>query len=251
MRVRLELSYNGTSFEGWQIQKRGRTVQGVLEETLGKIEKRSVRLTGAGRTDSGVHARAQVAHFDTTLTSMAPEKFLPAVNRLLPRDIRIISSRQADPEFHARYDALARTYRYFLYRGEEASPFQGPFRYARRHLPNLHQLNRAASSLLGSHDFSAFAAAGDISNSKVRTIYQAAFLESSGMVEFRITGNAFLWRMVRSIVGTILENCQGEDPWEDMKIILESRERERAGTTAPPSGLFFWKAHYDRENLYG
>lgn len=251
MRIRLEIAYDGTGYEGWQIQNRGRTVQGVLEEALQTLEKQPVRLTAAGRTDSGVHARAQIAHFDSSIHSMPAEKFVPALNRLIPGDVRIISASRAPESFHARYDACARSYRYRLRRWESASPFIRWAGVYRRNLPSLEALNRAASVLPGTHDFSAFACAGDASESKVRTIYQAAFLETSGVIEFRITGNAFLWKMVRSIVGTIISCPENADPAEYMRAILSSCDRTRVGTTAPAGGLTFWRVHYNRENLYG
>lgn len=247
----MTLSYDGTSFAGWQIQEKDRTVQGVLEQALAGLEKRLVRVTAAGRTDSGVHAVGQVVHFDTAIDSMAADRFAPALNGLLPPDVRIVDSSAADPGFHARFSAVARSYRYFLFRGDPGTPFARPYCFARRNLPPTAAMNRAVAPLLGEHDFTPFAAAGDPSENKVRFIHQAAFLERGGCVEFRITGNAFLWRMVRSIVGTVMEIAGLERPDAAMREIIESGQRSRAGTTAPSRGLFFWKVHYDTENLYG
>jgi tRNA pseudouridine38-40 synthase len=250
-RIRMTVAYDGTSFSGWQVQSRDRTVQGVVEEALAVMEKQPVRITAAGRTDSGVHARGQVVHFDTSIASIEAAKFAPALNSLLPPDVRISESSAAGPDFHARFGAVARTYRYFLFRGSGESPFVRPFCYARKNLPSAAVLNRTVAPLVGEHDFTPFTAAGDPSPTKVRTIYQAAFLEKGGMLEFRITGNAFLWRMVRSIVGTVLEIAEEEAPDEKMRSILRSGRRDMAGTTAPARGLFFWKVHYNTENLYG
>ncbi len=247
----MTVAYDGTSFSGWQVQNRDRTVQGVIEEALMTMEKRPVRITAAGRTDSGVHARGQVVHFDTLIASIEAEKFTPALNSLLPPDVRISESAAAYPDFHARFGAVARSYRYFLFPGTGAPPLVRPFCYSRKNLPSAASLNRAVAPLVGEHDFTPFAAAGDPSPSKVRTIHQAAFLEKGGMIEFRITGNAFLWHMVRSIVGTVLELAGEESPDEKMRSILHSGRRDMTGTTAPARGLFFWKVHYNTENLYG
>ncbi|ADK80778.1 tRNA pseudouridine(38-40) synthase TruA [Sediminispirochaeta smaragdinae] len=245
------VAYDGRKFSGWQVQREDRTVQGVIEAALESMEKQKVRVFAAGRTDSGVHARGQVVHFDTSLSSIEADKFAPALNAILPADVRIVGSYAVPDDFHARYSAKARSYRYFLYPGVCVSPLLRPYCYARRSLPSIGALNRAVSPLLGSHDFSSFSASGDPSPSKVRVIYQAVFLQHRGMIEFRITGNAFLWRMVRSIVGTALEVASAEEPARAMRLILDEKDRSLAGTTAPARGLFFWRVHYTMEQLYG
>ncbi|WP_026294970.1 tRNA pseudouridine(38-40) synthase TruA [Sediminispirochaeta bajacaliforniensis] len=250
-RIKMIVAYDGKKFSGWQVQREERTVQGVIEAALESMEKQTVRVTAAGRTDSGVHARGQVVHFDTTLSSIEADRFAPALNAILPADVRIVGSSAVPDDFHARYSAKARSYRYFLYPGVCVSPFLRPYCYAPRSLPSIGSLNRAVSPLLGSHDFSSLSAAGDPSPSKVRVIYQAVFLQHRGMIEFRITGNAFLWRMVRSIVGTALEVASAEDPARAMRLILDEKDRSLAGTTAPARGLFFWRVHYTMEQLYG
>lgn len=249
-RIKLTLAYRGEGFEGWQIQKRGRTVQGVLESAIGEMEGGTVRVAAAGRTDSGVHARAQVAHFDSAIASIPAEKYALALNRKLPWDLKVVNSEEVDPEFHARFSACARSYRYFLYPGMDLPLELQAVALSLRRPPSVEALNRAVAPLLGSRDFTVFAAAGDPSPSKVRSLYQAAFVKRKGMIEFRITGNAFLWRMVRSIVGTALECAASEDPASAMAAILSSGQRSAAGTTAPSRGLFFWKVHYTMESIY-
>ena len=242
-KICLTISFDGTDFQGWQVQTSGRTVQGVLEDALGTIHRRPVRLTGAGRTDTGVHARAMKAHFTTDIASMAADRFVPALNSLLPRDVRVVASVQVPPEFHARYDALAREYRYIL---SEHTLFplhqRGVFRLGRH--ADIPTLNRYASYLVGTHDFTTFSAAGDTSTSKVRRIDAASWYPQGNTVVCAIRGNAFLWRMVRSLVGTMLDlEREGADP-SLMGELLAARDRSRALSTISPGGLHLWRIWY-------
>jgi tRNA pseudouridine38-40 synthase len=244
-RIRLRLAYDGTRFCGWQVQKRERTVQQVIELALQKMHDRRVPITGAGRTDSGVHAAGQAAHFDTELLTVPPYKFAPALNSLLPSDVRILEAEEADRAFDARRSAKAREYRYYTASAERLSPFRSPYVLALRTLPDIRKLNGYARAVTGEHDFSAFAAAGDQSASRVRYIYSASWYPEGPMLVFRIVGNAFLWRMVRSLVGTMLELETRGEPEQAMVEILRSRERSDAGATAAPRGLFLHRVLYE------
>jgi tRNA pseudouridine38-40 synthase len=244
-RIALRLAYDGTAYAGWQMQATERSVQGTVESALQRIHGQRVSLTGSGRTDSGVHARGQVAHFDTDMEGIPAEKFSLALNRHLPGDIRVMSSRQVPPDFHARYSACWREYRYYLLPRRIADPFQRPFCWARRDLPGPPVLNRYAAGLTGSRDFTSFAAERDESKSKVRRIRSAAFYPAEGFTVFRIVGNAFLWRMVRALVGTIVERAvRGDDP-AVMEEILAAGSRDAAGAAAPARGLFLHGVYYD------
>ncbi len=243
-RIKLIIAYDGTNFCGWQIQKEERTVQQVLQETLTKLHKHPVSITGAGRTDSGVHALGQTAHFDTTLASIPATKFLPALNSLLPGDVRIRQSEEAAGTFHSRFHAVEREYRYYISLWNENSPFTRPYIYTINAMPDIGLLNKYARIITGTHDFTTFSAAGDTSKSKTRNVFSASYIPEKGHIVFRITGNAFLWRMVRSLVGTMLELGQNDEPPGRMEEILNSRNRQFAGTTAPAKGLFLYRIKY-------
>ncbi|MBN2874414.1 MAG: tRNA pseudouridine(38-40) synthase TruA [Spirochaetales bacterium] len=243
--IRLVVAYDGTDFCGWQRQAGQRTVQESLETALRTMHGHPVPVVGAGRTDSGVHAVGQVAHFATDIASIPANRFEPALNRLMPPDVRVVRSADADPGFHARFDARLRRYKYYL----RAGPVQLPHldRYAWRlfRTPDARRLNRLAACLHGEIDCATFAAAGDKSVSTFRYLHHAAFYQEGDALVFEIAANAFLYRMVRSIVGTLVElDAEGAPP-EAMRDVLLARDRNRAGTTAPARGLFLWNVEYD------
>ncbi|MCK5674857.1 MAG: tRNA pseudouridine(38-40) synthase TruA [Spirochaetales bacterium] len=238
------LSYDGTKFYGWQIQSKGRTVQGVLEEGLTRMHKHSVRVMAAGRTDSGVHANGQVCHFDTDL-DIPEQKLKYAINSFLPEDISIINSEYTADNFHARFTAKKRVYKYYLTDSVGYTVFNRYFCTEVRNLPCIEVLNECAKILEGIHDFTTFTNAGDQSKSRVREIYSAVFYREDNFLVFKIQGSAFLWKMVRSIVGTILKYASLESGAKGFKEALESKDRNMAGTTAPAKGLFFHKVYYE------
>ncbi len=245
--IRLDLSYDGTDFSGWQRQRNARSVQEELETALAALHGHPVEAIGAGRTDAGVHARMQTAHFRTDLPSIPGDRFRLALNRFLPRDIRIQESREADPDFHARYDARLRSYRYFIEPSRECPPWRARYAWHLRRRPDLGSLNAMASSLIGETDFTAFSSARDPAENRYRYVYSASWRYEDGQAVFEISANAFLWRMVRSLVGSMVEyEGEGRDPsW--MREVLESRDRSRAGSTAPACGLFLWNVEYYRQ----
>ncbi|WP_319415006.1 tRNA pseudouridine(38-40) synthase TruA [Marispirochaeta aestuarii] len=243
-RIRLDLSYDGTMFCGWQLQKNDPSVQGSLESALQKLTGGELRVIGSGRTDSGVHALNQTAHFDCE-ASIPPEKYAPALNSLLPRGVRIYRSSEVPDDFHARFSARRRTYRYLIKTGQERSPFCDGRMYHIRHSPDIVRLNDLAAPFVGTHDFTTFTAAGDASESRVRKIEAASFFPRRGLIMFQISGNAFLWRMVRSIVGTILDFELKKEEQESIRDILLSRDRSLAGPTAPAPALYLYKVYYE------
>jgi tRNA pseudouridine38-40 synthase len=241
----LRLAYDGSRYCGWQRQPDQPTVQQELEEALLKLTGEERTVVASGRTDSGVHARGQVCHFDLGVTGIPFEKFTPALNRFLPPDIRILESRRAGEGFHARYSALRREYRYYLSRTGIPDPFSRPYCYAHSDIPSTALLDRYAALLPGERDFTTFSAAGDPSESKIRRIFAASVFPLGGFTVFRIVGNAFLWRMVRSIVGTMLELGRNGAPPEELSERIAARDRSAAGPTAPARGLFLHEVEYD------
>lgn len=234
IRLKLVLAYDGSAFHGWQRQKKDRSVQGCLEELFSTLYNEPIQVTGAGRTDSGVHAWGQVAHVD--VPDMIPvERLLSIVRKRLVPEIRCRSLEQVSMDFHARFDAKEREYRYYVPREH----------FGER---NIQLLNAYAQKLIGRHDFTGLCAQGDPSPSKVKDIFAASwFVDSQGLV-FRIVGISFLWRMVRTIVGTMLDlEAQGADP-ECMEDILRSADYRKAGTPAVGSYLYLHRVSYESRN---
>jgi tRNA pseudouridine38-40 synthase len=244
-KIRLLISYDGTDFSGWQKQPEDRSVQEEIESALAEIHGCPVGITGSGRTDAGVHATGQVAHFESDRDSIPPDRFREALNRLLPPDISILESREAEADFHARYSARLREYRYYIASGDPVPAHMRRYCFYSRRIPDIRRLNRLAEPLSGRQDFTVFTAAGDTSKTCVRDIRSAVFFPRDGRLVFRITANAFLWKMVRSIVGTLLEmENEGRDR-EDMIKLIGSKDRNLAGRTAPAYGLFLHRVYYD------
>ncbi|MCL2763811.1 MAG: tRNA pseudouridine(38-40) synthase TruA [Treponema sp.] len=244
--IKLVIAYDGTDFCGWQRQggTKARTVQGVIEEALEKLHGSFIKLTGSGRTDSGVHAKGQVANFYTNIESIPANRFASALNSSLPRDVRILESAEVPPEFHARFSACFRTYRYqFIYR-RPSLPTENRYNLRLWHVPNLELLNAYGRLLLGETDCSIFAGAGDTSRSKTRYIYRAYFYAEKDSIIFEICANAFLKNMVRSVAGTFLHYEESAVPPCALKEIIASGKRSLAGPTLPPQGLFLWKIEF-------
>lgn len=244
-RVKMVVSYDGTGFFGWQKQNSGRTVQGVMEEQISRMVKQEIRIIASGRTDSGVHAAGQVVHMDAALERVPQEKLAVAMNSFLPRDIRIRSAVFAPDNFHARFDARLRTYRYFLYGDGCENPFYRNYAWWCPRLPGLQQLNEYARVFVGTHDFTAFSAANEQISHRIRTVSSAVFFRQGPFTVFEISANGFLWRMVRSILGSILDySAKGISPGRAAEFLAEG-ERIAAGPSAPPHGLYLQEVRYD------
>ena len=244
--IKLLVAYDGTDFCGWQRQANARTVQGIIEAALEQMHHAPVALTGSGRTDSGVHAAGQAAHFHTDIASIPPPRFVPALNGLLPQDVRILRAGEAPADFHARFDARMRTYRYFFICGRQALPHESRYALQLWRVPRIDLLNAYCRLLPGERDCSIFAGAGDSSKSRSRYISHAAFFAEGSRLVFEISANAFLWKMVRSIAGTFLHYEERGTPPELLRDIIAGGSREHAGPTLPPHGLFLWKVEYYR-----
>jgi tRNA pseudouridine38-40 synthase len=247
--IRLLIAYDGTDFAGWQRQKERRTVQAILETALETIHKEKKALTGSGRTDAGVHAAGQTANFYTAIANMEGRRFVPALNSLLPQDVRVLDASETYTDFHARFDARSRTYRYHIIAGRAALPHEKRYALQLWRRPDINRLNSYARLLQGETDCSIFASPGDPSKSRQRHIYGASFFVQGDTLVFEIRANAFLWRMVRSVTGTLLHYEKKGYSDAAFKDILNSRDRSLAGPTVPPSGLFLWKVDYYRERV--
>jgi tRNA pseudouridine38-40 synthase len=251
--IRLLIAYDGTDFSGWQRQenrgeKRGvRTVQGIIESALEKIHKTRLPLTGSGRTDAGVHAAGQVANFYTPITSIPAERFVPALNSLLPQDVRILEARETRRDFHARFDAKSRTYRYHLVCGRRALPQELRCALQLWRRPDTGLLNDYGRLLLGERDCSLFASPRDPSESRSRYISRCGFFIDRDTLVFEITANAFLWKMVRTVLGTLLFFEERRLPPQALREALEAGERTLAGPALPGRGLWLWKIDYYRD----
>lgn len=252
--ILLTISYDGTDFCGWQRQDKSamgspvRTVQGEIETALEKMFKTHIDLYGSGRTDSGVHAEAQAANFFSPVDNIPEENYLRALNGILPKDIRIKSAKCVPESFNSRFSATSRKYHYFIQTETYPSARDSRFVWYIHRRPNIDILNEMASHLRGEIDCKTFAAAGDMSLSTHRYIDNAFFYwdeQNPNLLVFEIEANAFLWKMVRSITGTLIQMEQKGFSGEDFKNILESCDRKKALITAPPEGLFLWEVKFD------
>jgi tRNA pseudouridine38-40 synthase len=247
--LRLTLAYDGTDFWGWQVQRRGRTVQGVVEAALERMHGHAVRVTAAGRTDSGVHARGQVVNFRAARLSVPDQDFYRALNSYLPPDVRALDSCEVEDEFNSRKSARLRIYQYYTVFGGVGLPHLRRYCLWRRHRPDLTALNLLASAVTGEHDFTTFASADDDSPSKRRHVRVSCFFPEGPFLVYKIAADSFLRRMVRSIVGTLLEVEAHGGNESGIRELLSSPGRHRAGQTAPARGLFLHKVIYDGEDL--
>lgn len=245
-RVRLLVSYDGTNYCGWQIQPNAVTVEEVLTNTLTELLGESVRLIGASRTDSGVHARGNVAVFDTN-TKIPADRIAYALNSRLPGDIAVLRSDEVPGDWHPRRQKCIKTYEYRMYTGRERQPLK---RLYASHVPytlDIEKMRAAASCFVGEHDFAGFCAAGASVKTTVRTVYSAQLEREEDEIVFRICGNGFLYNMVRIIVGTLIEIGRGAAGPEAVTGVLESGVRTKANTTAPAAGLVLSGIDYENQ----
>lgn len=235
-RIRLIISYDGTNYVGWQVQPNGVSVQALLEKALFELTGEQIRVEGSGRTDSGVHAKAQVAHFDTE-ARMAADKFAIAMNMHLPPDIRVLFSEECDPTFHARFSAKRKVYSYTVQLGPHADVFLRTTSLHLHYIPDVEAMQKAAAAVIGTHDFNAFKCADSSMENTVRTITRSEWNRNGNLLVYTVEGNGFLYNMVRILVGTMLEIGSGKRPESDMENAIETGSRTSAGATAPARGL--------------
>ncbi|MBN2737558.1 MAG: tRNA pseudouridine(38-40) synthase TruA [Spirochaetales bacterium] len=239
------IAYDGTDFWGWQVQDEGRTVQGEIEKVLKTMTGENIRVTAAGRTDTGVHSTGQVINFSASMDNIPLDKIPLALNYYLPHDVRVLEAREVDCDFSSRFSATARLYRYYMYESPCSLPHLNRYAWRLIHHPDIRRLNKMASFFRGERDYTTFSNAKDASLSKKRNIHSAVFYYQNSQLVFEIKADSFLYRMVRSIVGSLIEfEKKAYDPYH-IDEIIKKEKRELAGTTAPAHGLFLEKVFYD------
>lgn len=243
-RYKLTIAYDGTRYLGWQVQETGDSIQSLTQKALETALRHPIQLTGSGRTDAGVHARGQTAHFDTDLP-IDLSRLRISLNALLPEDIRILQIESVPDSFHARYSARSKIYHYHLHLDRVADPFSRLYR-AQVFVPiHLERLKIAAQLFLGTHDFSAFANSKETkSDDTIRTLYRLDVVEQKGGVRLEFEGDGFLYKMVRNITGTLLDIAAGRFEPEEVAVMLASKDRRKAGAAAPSHGLFLMEVRY-------
>ena len=242
--IKLTIEYDGKDFNGWQKQPTKLNIQGTIEQAIKQLTGEDVELNASGRTDAGVHALGQVANFKTN-SQIPIEKFAIAINSKLKRSIVIKKAEEVDERFHSRLSCKKKTYRYIINNSPEGTAI---YRNLETHIPqklDLSQMKKAIKYFEGEHDFKAFKASGTSSKSSVRTIYKADIYQENEKIFIEITGNGFLYNMVRIIVGTLVEVGLGKIKPEKIIDIIQQEKRENAGKTFPPNGLYLLKVMYD------
>ena len=235
-RIKLVVAYDGTDYCGFQVQNNGPTIEGELNRVLSELFGEEIRVIGASRTDSGVHAYCNVAVFDTE-ARMPAEKMIYAINQRLPEDIRVQSSCEVAPDFHPRHTDSRKTYEYRIYNTHVQNPMKRRYALWNYHNLDVDKMKEAAAYLVGEHDFKSFCSADSQVESTVRTIYDLSVTQNGEDIVIRVCGNGFLYNMVRIIAGTLLEAGKGKIAPNEMEIILEAKDRQAAGPTAPAHGL--------------
>ena len=242
-RVKLVVAYDGTNYHGWQVQDNGITIEEVLNRTISELVQEDIKVIGASRTDAGVHACGNVAVFDTE-SRIPGDKFSFALNQRLPEDIRIQESCEVDADFHPRYADTVKTYEYNILNRRFELPTKRLYAAFCYYPMDIERMNQAAAYLVGEHDFKSFCSAGAQVQTTVRTIYAVNVTKADDMVHIRITGNGFLYNMVRIIAGTLMQVGTGLMEPEQVKEILEARDRSKAGPTAVAKGLTLVEIRY-------
>jgi tRNA pseudouridine38-40 synthase len=244
--IRLLIAYDGGRYQGWQRQKSAPTIQGTIEQVLERVTQQPVTLIGAGRTDAGVHAWGQVAHFHS-LSRLTPIKIHEALNGLLPEDILVREAGEANPEFHARYSCTSKVYDYYLWNRPVLPPFFRHYLWRVKGPLDLDLMRQGLSLLEGEHDFSSFQSQGSQVASPVRTLFQAGLSVGPwGVLRIRFKAGGFLRHMVRNMVGSLIELGRKKNSLEGFAGILNGRDRSLAGEMAPARGLFLRKVFYGK-----
>lgn len=240
--LKLTIQYDGTKYCGWQKQPNSSGIQGTIEYAIYEITKEKVNIIGSGRTDAGVHALGQVANFKTN-SSIPIARISDALNAKLPKDVSIIDCQEVSDDFHSRYSATGKIYRYLIYNKPYRSPLYKDISYHVRYELDIEKMRLEAKSLLGTHEFKGFMSSGSSVKDTVRTIHNISIEYSGDLIVLEVEGNGFLYNMVRIIVGTLVDIGRGriDKPLEE---IIASQDRGEAGHTAPAHGLFLKKVHY-------
>ena len=242
-RVKLIVAYDGTNYCGWQVQPNGETIESMLNRHLTELLKEEIHVIGASRTDSGVHADGNVAVFDTN-ARMPADRISYAMNTRLPADIRIQDSCEVPPDFHPRFQQTVKTYEYRICNRRFPNPIERLYSLFYYWDLDLEKMQKAASCLVGTHDFTSFCTKKEEVTNHVRRIYELDLTRSGDMIILRIRGNGFLYNMVRILTGTLLEVGLGDRSLPEVRLALEGKDRSLAGFTAPPQGLFLVDVFY-------
>lgn len=243
--IRLTIEYDGKEFNGWQKQPNKLNIQGNLEKVISDLTKEEIEIISSGRTDAGVHALGQVANFKTN-SNIPIEKFAIAINSRIKQSIRIKKAEEVDERFHSRYNCKRKTYRYIINTSETGSAIYRNLEYNIKMQLDVKKMQEAVKFFIGEHDFSAFKSSGTSSKSSVRTIYNAKVEQDGERIIIELTGNGFLYNMVRIISGTLVEVGLNKIKPEDITKIIESKNRQNAGKTLPPCGLYLVSVEYEK-----
>lgn len=238
------IRYKGTNYHGWQVQKNALTVQEVLQNAIEKLYGSRLDVKGCSRTDTGVHANMYCVSFNAPFYA-GEYHTVSALNTYLPSDIRAYECKEVDDDFHARYSSVGKEYKYYVYNAKYQNPFYSDYSHHFRYDVDIEKLNEAAKCFIGTHDFAAFCSAYSDVEDTVRTIYDFKVSRDGDLIVFTVSGNGFLYNMVRIIVGTLLMVSQGKISPDDIPKIIDSKQRKNAGRTAPAQGLFLNKVFYD------
>jgi len=241
--IKLLIEYDGTRYSGWQKQPNAMTIQENIEKAIKKITSEECTLIGSGRTDRGVHARGQVANFHTN-SKIPSDRFKDALNSVLEDDISIRASEEVDDSFHSRYDAKGKEYRYLIYNNRIRSPIHRNYSYHVPYKLDIELMNKASKAFIGEHDFLGFMSSGSNVKSTVRTIYNISLKKNDDLIEIKVAGNGFLYNMVRIVAGTLVEIGNSRIDLNEVDDIITSKDRNKAGHTAPPHGLYLEKVFY-------
>jgi len=252
LKLKLTIAFDGSNYAGWQVQKTGIAIQQKIEEVLARFFPSASRLHGSSRTDAGVHALGMIAHVEmpSKELKMPMEKVALALNAFLPGDIRILSAVKCRHEFHARFDATGKQYRYFIWNHASMNPL---LRHTAWQVPqrlDLAAMRSAARLFIGQHDFKSFAGTRNYEmESTIRTLTRCDLKRNGPLLTFIIEGDGFLYKMCRGIVGTLVQTGRGKFALSDIKAMLAARDRRAAGMTAPAHGLVLWKVFYAKKTL--
>ena len=243
MRILLTIAYDGTDFCGYQVQPNLRTVERELETALYKLLNKETKTIASGRTDSGVHALNQKVHFDTDAT-IPPEKYVGALNALLPSDVKVISSKKVSDNFNARYSAKNKTYRYSLYFSDYENPMLNRYRTLQKFSLDYDKIKSACKVIEGEHDFKCFLSSGSSVKDTVRTVYSIKMVKRGKLLDFYVKGNGFLYNMVRIIVGSLIAVGENRLSVDDLEKAILTGDRNLAGKTMPAKGLTLYSVSY-------
>jgi tRNA pseudouridine38-40 synthase len=245
-KYKMTIAYDGTNYGGWQVQPNALSIQACIEQTLSILLRTPTSIVGSGRTDAGVHALGQIAHF-VAEEPVELVKITASLNGMLPKDIRILEIIPVGADFHARYNATSKIYHYRLHLDKVLDPFKTRYAYHVPHPVDLTLLRQTAAAFVGTHDFTSFAneaTRGTAAKDPIRTLYRLDLIDEPGGIRLEFEGDGFLYKMVRNIVGTLLDVCAGKIGKDQIPDILSAKDRKVAGRAAPPHGLWLVNVNY-------